>query len=59
MSRRKLGVVLLAAVVAGAVAAGIAVAGKGNGNNTTFEYAIGLWGTCRTPTCRLRPASRT
>ena len=44
MSRRKLGVVLLAAVVAGAVAAGIAVAGKGNGNDKTFEYAIGLWG---------------
>jgi hypothetical protein len=44
MSRRKLGVVLLAALVAGAVVAGIAVAGKGNGNNKTFEYAIGLWG---------------
>ena len=44
MSRRKLGVVLLAALIAGAVAAGIAVAGKGNGNNKTFEYAIGLWG---------------
>jgi hypothetical protein len=44
MSRRKLGVVLLAALVAGAVAAGIAVAGQGNGNNKTFEYAIGLWG---------------
>lgn len=44
MSRRKLGVVLFAALVAGAVAAGIAVAGKGNGNNKTFEYAVGLWG---------------
>jgi hypothetical protein len=44
MSRRKLGVVLLAALAAGAVVAGIAVAGKGNGNNKTFEYAIGLWG---------------
>jgi hypothetical protein len=44
MSRRRLCLVLLAALSIGAVAAGIAVAGKGNGNNKTFEYTIGLWG---------------
>src|SRR5947199_3029480 len=44
MSSRRLVLVLLATVAAGAVAAGIAVAGKGNGNDKTFEYAIGLWG---------------
>jgi hypothetical protein len=35
---------VLAVLVAGAVTAGIAVAGKGNGNDKTFQYAIGLWG---------------
>src|SRR5262249_45776732 len=44
MPRRKVVLVLLAAVAVGAVAAGIAVAGKGNGNNKTFEYTVGLWG---------------
>jgi hypothetical protein len=44
MSRRRLGLTVLAALAIGAVAAGIAVAGKGNGNNKTFEYAVGLWG---------------
>lgn len=44
MSRRTLLFVLLAVVAAGAVTAGIAVAGKGDGNDNTFEYAIGLWG---------------
>src|SRR5580765_2542871 len=44
MSRRKVVSVLLAALAIGAIAAGIAVAGKGNGNNKTFEYTVGLWG---------------
>jgi len=44
MSRRRLGFAVLAALTIGAVAAGIAVAGKGNGNNKTFEYTVGLWG---------------
>ena len=44
MSRRKLVFILLAALTAGALAAGIAAAGKGNGNDKTFEYAVGLWG---------------
>jgi hypothetical protein len=44
MSRRKALVVLAAALAAAAALAGIAVAGKGDGNNKTFEYAIGLWG---------------
>jgi hypothetical protein len=44
MSRRKLLVVLLATLVAGAVTAGIAIAGQGNGNNKTFEFTVGLWG---------------
>src|SRR5262245_36214060 len=45
MSRRMLLLsVLLTAAIVAAVAAGLAVAGKGNGNNKTFQYAIGLWG---------------
>src|SRR5204863_2512661 len=44
MSRPKLVLVLFAALVVAATAAGFAVAGKSNGNNKTFEYAIGLWG---------------
>src|SRR5262249_58573229 len=44
MSRRRLGFAVLVALTIGAVAAGIAVAGKGNGNNKTFEYTVGLWG---------------
>ena len=35
---------LLAVLATGAATAGIAVAGKGDGNNKTFDYAIGLWG---------------
>jgi hypothetical protein len=41
-----------------AVAAGIAVAGQGNGNNKTFEYAIASGAICPTPTSRRRQASR-
>jgi hypothetical protein len=44
MSPHKVVSVLLAALAIGAIAAGIAVAGKGNGNNKTFEYTVGLWG---------------
>jgi hypothetical protein len=44
MSRRRLGLALLVALTIGAVAAGIAVAGKGNGDDKTFEYSVGLWG---------------
>lgn len=44
MSRRRVCLVLLAALAIGATAAGIAVAGKGNGNDKTFEYTVGLWG---------------
>jgi hypothetical protein len=44
MSRRILALALIAATIVAAVAAGLAVAGKGNGNNKTFQYAIGLWG---------------
>ena len=44
MSSRKLVLVLLALVAAGAAAAGIAVAGHMKGNNNDFEYAVGLWG---------------
>jgi hypothetical protein len=44
MLRRRFLLVLLAALAAAAVAGGIAVAGQGNGNDKTFEYAIGLWG---------------
>jgi hypothetical protein len=35
---------LLAAVIAAALAAGLAVGGNGETNKKTFEYAIGLWG---------------
>jgi hypothetical protein len=44
VSRRKLVFILLAALGTVAFAAGIAAAGKGNGNNKTFELAVGLWG---------------
>jgi hypothetical protein len=44
MSRRKVLLVLLATLAAGATTAGIAGAGQGNGNNKTFQYAVGLWG---------------
>ena len=44
MSRRKLVSILLAALAAGAFAAGIAAAGRGNGNDKTFQYAMGVWG---------------
>ena len=42
MSQRRLLLVLLAVLTAGAIAAGIAVAAESNGSNKTFEYAIGL-----------------
>jgi len=44
VSQRRLLLVLLAVLTAGAIAAGIAVAAESNGSNKTFEYAIGLWG---------------
>ena len=44
MSKRKVSLVLLCVVAAGAVAAGFAIAGKDRGNDKKFEYAIGLWG---------------
>ncbi len=44
MFRRKLWLVLVAALTVAAVAAGIAVAEKDKGNDKNFEYAIGLWG---------------
>src|SRR5262245_52249609 len=44
MSRRPLVLVLLGFLIAAAALAGVAVAGKGNGNDKTFQYAIGLWG---------------
>ena len=45
MSRRAIVFVTLGAlVVAVSVLAGVAVAGKGNGNDKTFQYAVGLWG---------------
>jgi hypothetical protein len=43
MSRRRVLCAVFAAFVALALTTG-AVAGKGNGNNKTFEYTIGLWG---------------
>jgi len=43
MSRRTL-LTLAAVLIAATVAAGIAVAGNGNGNDKTFQYTIGLWG---------------
>ena len=59
MSKRRVSLVLLCVVAAGAVAAGFAIAGKDRGNDKKFEYTIGLWGDCRTPTCRRRRACRT
>ena len=44
MSRRKLAFIVLGALTAAALAAGIAVAGKEKGNDKTFQYAVGLWG---------------
>jgi hypothetical protein len=35
---------LLPALIAAVVGAGLAVGGNGSTNNKTFEYAIGLWG---------------
>jgi hypothetical protein len=46
MFRRKLWLVLVAALTVAAVAAGIAVAEKDKGNNKNFEYAVALWGAC-------------
>jgi hypothetical protein len=44
MSRRRLLFAVLAALVAGAVTTGFAVAGDGKKNDKSFEYAVGLWG---------------
>ena len=44
MFRRTLWLVLVAALMVAAVAAGIAVAEKDKGNDKNFEYAIALWG---------------
>jgi hypothetical protein len=44
MSKGRVSFVLLAVSVFGVVVAGIAVAGKGRGDDRKFEYAIGLWG---------------
>jgi len=44
MTGRRLLQLLLATVVIGAAAAGIAVAGAVHGNDTKFEYSIGVWG---------------
>ena len=44
MSGRRRLLMLLAVAAAGVVVAGIAVAGRGDGNDKTFVYAIGLWG---------------
>jgi hypothetical protein len=64
MSQRRLLLVLLAVLTAGAIAAGIAVAAESNGSNKTFEYAIGLWGdmpysdTSTSASCSSPPISR-
>ena len=44
MFRRPLVLVLLGAIAVAAGLTGAAVAGKGNCNDKTFQYAIGLWG---------------
>src|SRR5215471_9093111 len=44
MLRRPLVFVLLGIIAVAAGLTGAAVAGKGNGNDKTFQYAIGLWG---------------
>jgi hypothetical protein len=44
MLRRPFVLVVLGMLSVAAGVAGVAVAGKGNGNDKTFEYAIGLWG---------------
>ena len=49
----------VAVVVVAAVVAGFAVGGNGNGNNKTFEYAIGLWGDLPYSAVQETPASRT
>ncbi len=41
---RRFLVPIVLATLAAALTAGLALAGKGNGNDRTFEYAIGLWG---------------
>jgi hypothetical protein len=43
MSRRRL-LLLVSMLIAAAIAAGLAVAADDQGNNRTFEYAVGLWG---------------
>jgi hypothetical protein len=45
MSRRLLVFVLIALIAGAALAAGMAVAGKDEGNGEDFAYAVGLWGT--------------
>jgi hypothetical protein len=44
VSKRVMLVILFVVFAGGASAAGIAVAGKSDGNDKTFEYAVGLWG---------------
>jgi hypothetical protein len=44
MSRRRILLVSLAVLVAVAVTAEVAVAGKGDANKKNFEYAVALWG---------------
>src|SRR5215470_6405074 len=44
MFRRPLVLVLLGVIAVSACLTGVAVAGKGNGNDKTFQYAVGLWG---------------
>jgi hypothetical protein len=44
MSRRLLGLLVLVLIAGGALAAGIAGAGKDQGNDKTFEFTVGLWG---------------
>ena len=44
MSRRGLLFATLAALTAGAVTAGIAIAGGSDKNKKNFEYAVALWG---------------
>ena len=49
---------MLAALIAVSITAGIAVGGKGKSNEKNFQYAIALWGTCRTRRPRRTSACR-
>ena len=46
--------ITLAVVVCAAAAVGVAVGANGGRNDKTFEYAVGLWGICRTARHRRR-----